>query len=312
MLHFKKIVFMLRLRNLIGLGIILLGGFLVYYLFIKSYDYQITFNAKTSPGTIFYAIRDWEETLERRKEITIIGSEGKHFSHIDQNLKIGDSIVSWNWRLKSVNDSVSNIRVRIKDLENSVATRVKNIFKKPPLERILISKVSNFKKGLDDHLKTYDVKIIGEDTIPKKFYAYMEIKSSLAGKARNMIANNGRIVEWLRQNEFELMGKPTMEVTHWDLERDSITFNFMFPVNEREDLPKDSLMKFKEYPSRMGIKAIYHGGYRTSDRAWFALYEYAQRHQFPVKAAPIEFFYNNPMNGGNKREWKAEVFMPLQ
>ena len=294
------------------LGILLLLGLLVYYLFIKPYDYQITFNAKTAPGTIFYAIRDWEEALGKRKEITILDSEEKHFSQIDQNLKIGDSIVSWNWRLKSVNDSVTKIVVRVKDLENSLATRLKNIFENPPLERILISRISNFKEGLDAHLKTHDVEIIGKDTIPGKFYAYMEIKSSLAGKARNMIANNGRIVEWLRQNEFELMGKPTMEVTHWDLERDSITFNFMFPVNERENLPKDSLMKFKKYPRRTGIKAIYHGGYRTSDRAWFALYEYSKTHHISIEPAPIEFFYNNPMNGGNKREWKAEVFMPLQ
>src|SRR5690606_7854512 len=218
----RKNNFMLRSRNFVGLGILFLLGFLVYYLFIKPYDYRIAFHAKTAPGTVFYAIRDWEEILEKRKEITVIDSEEEHFSQIDQNLEIGDSIVSWNWRIKSINDSVSNIIVKVKDLENSVATRLKNIFEKPPLERILISRISNFKEGLDTHLKTHDVEIVGEDTIPGKFYAYMEIKSSLAGKARNMIANNGRIVEWLRLNEFELKGKPTMEVTHWDVENDSI------------------------------------------------------------------------------------------
>ena len=77
-----------------GLGILFLLGFLVYYLFIKPYDYRIAFHAKTAPGTVFYAIRDWEEILEKRKEITIIDSEEEHFSQIDQNLEIGDSIRS--------------------------------------------------------------------------------------------------------------------------------------------------------------------------------------------------------------------------
>mgnify|MGYP003477840077 CR=1 FL=1 len=303
---------MLRLKNFIGLGILVLAGLLIYYLFIKSYDYQIKFKAITAPGTVYYAIGDWEEALGKRGLAEVIDSKGKHFSNLDQNLKIGDSIINLNWKLQAINDTVTQITVRIKDLENSAATRWENIFKKPPLEGILISKMSDFKKGLDIHLKGHKVDIIGMDTIPGKFYAYVEIKSSLVQKARNMIANNGGILGWLREHGFEIEGKPTLEVTNWNVEKDSIIFNYMFPVNELDSLPEHSLIKFKKYPSRKAIKAIYHGNYRTSDRAWFALYDYAKRNQIDIEETPIEFFYDNPMMGGNELEWRAEIYMPLK
>ena len=303
---------MLRLSKYVGLGMLLLVGLFVYYLFIKTYDYQITFNARTAPGTVYYAINDWEEALGKRGLANVIDSKGVHFSHLDQNLKIGDSIINLKWKLEGVNDSVTKITVRIKDLENSVTTRLENIFKKPPLEQILISKMSDFKKGLDAHLNRFKVDVAGEDTIPGKFYAYVEIKSSLAQKARNMIANNGGILGWLREHGFKILGKPTLEVTHWNVEKDSITFNYMFPVTEMDSLPEHGRIRFKNYPSRKAIKAIYHGNYRISDRAWFALNDYAKRHNLEVEMTPVEFFYDNPMMGGDELEWKAEVYMPIK
>lgn len=303
---------MQRLKKLIGLGALLLAGYLIYYLYIKTYDYQITLSAKTAPGTIFYAIGDWEEALQKRGLAEVIDSKGTHFSSLDQNLKIGDSIINLKWKLNAINDSVTRVTVRIKDLENSTATRMENIFEKPPLEGILISKMNDFKKGLDTHLKGHKVKIIGMDTIPGRFYAYVEIKSSLAQKARNMIANNGGILSWLREHGFEILGKPSLEVNNWNVEKDSISFNYMFPVNETDSLPEHDLIKFKKYPSRKAIKAIYHGNYRTSDRAWFALYDYAKRNGIDIDVTPIEFFYDNPMMGGNELEWRAEIYMPLK
>ncbi len=250
--------------------------------------------------------------MEKRNLAKVIDSKGERFSHLDQNLKIGDSIINFNWKLSAINDSVTQITVRIKDLENSVSTRLENIVKRPPLEQIFISKISDFKKGLDVHLKGHRVKLVGEDTIPGKFYAYVEIKSSLAQKAQSMIANNGGILGWLRENGFEIKGKPTVEVTRWNVERDSITFNYMFPVNKRDSLPVNRFFKFKEYSGRKALKAIYHGDYRTLDRAWFTLYDYAKGHNLDVEMTPIEFYYNNPMLGGDKLKWKAEVFLPLK
>ena len=50
----------------------------------------------------------------------------------------------------------------------------------------------------------------------------------------------------------------------------------------------------------------------TSDRAWFALLNYAQNKGIAVEEKPIEVFYNNPNMGGDELSWKTEVYMPIK
>ena len=61
-----------------------------------------------------------------------------------------------------------------------------------------------------------------------------------------------------------------------------------------------------------GLIAIYNGNYITSDRAWYALLNYADKNNISVDALPIEIFYNNPEMGGNALLWKTEVYLPLK
>ena len=47
----------------------ILGGFLLWYLIIKPYDYLVTFKVKTSAGTINQSIKLWNTSLENSSPI---------------------------------------------------------------------------------------------------------------------------------------------------------------------------------------------------------------------------------------------------
>ncbi|MEK6153300.1 hypothetical protein WIW50_08570 [Flavobacteriaceae bacterium 3-367] len=297
----------------IFLSLLLLGlAALVWYLFIKDHDYQIRFNEKTAPGTLFHQVNNWGLTMEKNGKIKILGIQKEPFSHFRQNLKVADSIIQLDWDFKAINDSVTSIRVRITDTENSLATRIKNLYTDPPLKNMFLSKIKDFKNGLDDHLRKHKVKIVGVDSIPLRFYAYAEASSSMTEKARTMISKNAEIVGWLTENNIKILDEPTLEVTHWDKQRDSIAFNFLFPVAETDSLPQHKDIRFKRYGGKKGIKAIFNGNYMISDRAWFALYEYGKRNNIALEETPVELFHHNPMTGGNELEWKAEIYLPLK
>ncbi|MEO0525866.1 MAG: hypothetical protein AAFZ89_01500 [Bacteroidota bacterium] len=300
-------------RKKIFLFISVLGlALLAWYLFVKTYDYQIHFSEKTAPGTLFYMVENWGLTLDKKNQLEILNTEKHHFSFIRQNLKIGDSLIRLDWSFESKNDSITNITVRATDMEHSMATRIKNLYTDPPLKKIFLSKFSDFKASLDFHLKEHKVGIIEEVEIPKGFYAYVSTESPLPQKANTMIAENSKIVSWLTENKIKILDEPILEVTSWDIENDAIRFNFMFPIRETDSLPLHDEIKYKKYGGQKAIKTIFNGNYMISDRAWFALYAYAERNKLEIEERPVEFFFNNPMEGGNALEWKAEAYLPLK
>jgi effector-binding domain-containing protein len=302
---------MSKYSKLTILTIFLLASAMIWYLFIKSYDYQISFHEKTAPGTVFYVIEGWTQALEKTEHISILESSKEHFSNIRQTLKMKDSTLLFNWKIESSNATNSKITIQVKDVNNSIRTRIKNLYTNPPLKQVLLSRTSQFKKSLDAHLKNHKVEINGYHDTPAKFYAYVSISSSLREKANQMILNNGDVVVWLKEQDIKVIGEPTLEVTSWNIDTDSIDFNFMFPIGEMDSIPQHTKIKFKKVKSRKALKATYHGNYRVSDRAWFALYEYARNNSIKIENKPLEIFYNNPMSGGDELTWKAEIFMPL-
>ena len=74
----------------------------------------------------------------------------------------------------------------------------------------------------------------------------------------------------------------------------------------------DDLIKFETLTSKKAIKAIYNGNYFGSDKAWFAIHEYARRNDINLFYEPTEVFYSNPFLGENELEWIAEIYMPIQ
>lgn len=300
------------MKKLVIIGISsFLAVSLIWYLFIKKYDYVVTFKEKTAPGTIFQGTIDWAENLKKTDSVDSKITFKQSFSSIIQELKTKDSIITFHWSYTGINDSITSVEVGVKDTKNSLLNRILLPFKANGIKQFSVSKLWDFKNSLDKHLKKHKVKIDGEVIMPEQFYAYVSIKSTLQQKAQNMIANNSYIMVFLKENNIKIIGKPIIEVVSWNIPEQKISYNFGFPIKKVDSLPLHKDIKYKSITAKKSIKATYYGNYKTSDRAWFALYDYAKRNNLKMIEKPFEIFYNNPFSGGNELEWRAEVFMPL-
>ena len=294
-----------------GVGI-LVSAIAIWYFFVKEYDYQIRFEKKTSPGTIFGHISKWTKTMSRSSDISILNTVATPYAHRKFDLKLKDSTLTMDWKIESTSDSTSRITVKIKDEEHRYATRLKNLITDTPLKKILLSQTSSFNTSLNDLLERHKVKIIGEADIPKRYYAYVSSKSAIDQKANTIIKLNIDILYWLKKHHIQITGRPALVTTSWEIPQDSISFDFMFPIQQRDSLPFHESIKYRTHGGGKGIKAIFNGNYRISDRAWFSLYEYAKRNTIKIETLPIEYFYNDPLEGSRDIEWKTEIYMPLK
>ncbi|MNF26101.1 Bacterial transcription activator, effector binding domain [compost metagenome] len=151
----------------------------------------------------------------------------------------------------------------------------------------------------------------GEGTSKETFVAYISLKSVLQEKARTMILNDPIITGFLNDNSIEIIGRPYLEITNWNLDKETIDFNYCFPVDKNTKIIENDQVKFKTLPAIKGLKASYFGNFRTSDRAWFALLDYAKKNNLELKNTVLEHFLSNPFNGGDEREWEAQIIIPF-
>jgi len=293
----KKVLSILLIGILVGI---------IWYLFIKPYDYVIRFSAKTTVGTINQSIKSWSSTL---KNIPTL--EHAEFNKVKQQFTFGDSTHIYTWKINAMSDSTSRIKVYIKDPDNSLANKLHIPFSKTAIEKRSDSIVNNFFVLLNDHMKRFKVSLDGESTTRANFVAYTPLKGLQIEKAKGMMYNYSLLSQTMLKNNIELDGTPFVEVTKWDIVTDSIEYNFCFPIKRPDHLPEHPEIKYKAYYEKKALKATYNGNYITSDRAWYALKNYADRRNIKVDLTPIEIFYNNPNMGGNELQWKAEVFLPL-
>lgn len=288
------------------IGILLLV-FLGWYLLIKPYDYRVTFEVKTTAGTINQSLKIWNVGLENSSPIN-----QESLSKLTQHIKINDSTYQYQWSISSLNDSVSKVKVYIKDLDHSLANKISIPFSHTDFEKRTLKTVSNFTDKLLEHLKKIKVKVEGESFSRSTYCAYIPMKGLQVEKARGMMKNYSLLTQVLSSDQVKMNGTPFVEVTDWNQQNDSIEYHFCFPIIKNDSLPKHPLIQYKQYQGVKALKAIYNGNYITSDRAWYALLEYADRKNIAIENKPVEVFNNNPNFGGNELRWEAEIYMPIK
>lgn len=237
--------------------------------------------------------------------------EKRNFDFIQQELKKGSTQMVYAWSMKSVNDSTTEVSVDIKEVKNSWYNKLTAPFISTPFKVEQIKKIKDFKAGLEEHLKEFKVKIDGEGETKETFVAYISLKSVLQEKAQTMIGNDATITGYLHANNIKIIGNPYVEITNWDRDKETVTFNYCFPVSTNATQVADSNVKFKTIPAMKGLKATYFGNFRTSDRAWFALLDYAKRNGIELENKVLENFLTNPFNGGNELEWETKIIIPF-
>lgn len=297
----KKIIFSI-------IALLVLG----WYLFIKQNDYIISFEEKTASGTIYQGVQEWATSRLKTDKESYTTLEKSKYNYIKQRLSNKKNVLEYNWQLTPVNDSVTKISVGIKDLNNSIYNRLTVPFFSTIFKKEQIKKISDFKKGLDEHLKEFKVKIDGEGQSQETYVAYINLKSVMQEKAQEMIANDATITGYIARNNIKIVGKPYVEINAWNQDKETLDFNYCFPVDKNTKIVDDPKVKFKTIKAIKGLTATYYGNFRKSDRAWFALLDYAKTHDIKLENKPLEHFLDNPFNGGNELEWKTEIIIPFQ
>ena len=287
-------------------GLLFIG--LIWYLFIKSYDYTIRFEAKTHPGTINQTLKLWDQTLDTVQKIKQEGS----LYQLTQKVKFGDSLHSYEWNIKPLTDSTSKVLVHIKDENHSLKNKIQVPFSDTNFEKRSRKTVLDLMENLNDHISKFRVTIEGEADIPSKYVAYIPIKVTQFQKAGGMMKNASYIEQTLLKNQVQLDGLPMIEVTDWNRKSDSLAYNFCYPIIHSDKLPSNTDIKYKRIYKKKALKATYNGNYITSDRAWYALLDYANANNIAVDATPVEVFFNNPNVGGDELNWKAEIYLPIK
>ncbi|MDG1571808.1 GyrI-like domain-containing protein [Robiginitalea sp. M366] len=296
---------MLKKTVWIVLAIALMAA--VGYFFIYPYDYMVRFTADTIPGTINQSVKIWH------KENGVPGSaiSQEDLRHLQEEVMVGDSVHSYQWEINPIDAETSQVIVKVRDRDHSLGNKWDVLFGNSLVERQSRRMVRTFAEELNAHLDLFNVSIVGEAELPSTFYAYVNLKTSQHGKAGGMMDNYMLLTELLMQNQVTLNGPPMIVVNQWDQQKDSLDFNFCFPIVRSDRLPQHPDVQYKRIFPERALKAEYNGNYITSDRAWYALLDYAREHNIPVDPTPVEVFFNNPTLGGDALRWKAEIYLPI-
>jgi effector-binding domain-containing protein len=290
---------------------VLISGFLFWYLGFKKSDYCIHFKAKTATITLFQGVEEWqkEQTKSQGAQIEIL--EKNNFDFIKQKYTKGTTVLEYSWEFEVINDSTTAVCVGIKEPKHSWYNRLTAPFFETKFKNEEIKKIKDFKTALEDQLSQFSYVLTGEKQTEAVFVAYISLKSVLQEKAQNMIGDDNIITGYLHQNNIQIVGKPYLEVTNWDMDHQKLAFNYCFPINKNTPYIASDAVKFKLIPAQKGLTASYFGNFRTSDRAWFAIYDYAKKHNIKLDYKPLEHFLANPFNGGDEKLWETKIIIPF-
>src|SRR3990167_7548772 len=160
----------IRKKIIIGFRV-LFSLFLVWYLFIKENDYRISFKVKTATGTVFQGIEEWSAARLPYDKESYTVLEKKNFDFIKQEMSKGNDRMEYTWDIAAVNDSVTKVSVGIKDLNHSLYNKLTAPFFNTAFKEEQITKIKDFKEGLNKHLESIKVKLDGEGTSKETFVA---------------------------------------------------------------------------------------------------------------------------------------------
>ncbi|MEN0049857.1 MAG: hypothetical protein AAF806_22540 [Bacteroidota bacterium] len=294
------------------ISLILLFTITIWYLFLKTNDFEVRMTISTAPGTVYKNVLDWNKGLNKGKSQSKIISKTP-FEHLLQRYQYEDFDLELNWTIEALNDTASTVLIGINDQKNPLEARIKKLFGASPLEAFLEQEFSGLHTVLLHHLEQFYVVIEGEENSPKAFVAYMNISCHQDQKADQMIINSPYINTFLKENGLTISANPFLEIVHWDRYTGMVNFNFCFPIELQEELPVHEEIQYKKVPPKKSLKATFYGNYSYTDEAWFALEAYRCKHQYQASETIVEVFYENPHTTGLRDiEWEAAVYMAMK
>lgn len=305
------------MKKTLSLFLTLLLLILIWYLFIKKYDYQFTMEGKYGPGTVYHEILEWKRLNPDISEDNIAVTQREPFKNLTQEIySFSDSPVEFYWEFEKKNDSLTDIVLNIRSGKNSMVNRLDII---NPFVR------SNYIDSLKQHLLAFRIRLKNEqkayriqindsivNTPALECICHASENIPVSGKAREMVNTIDVLEDYMLNNDLKLTGNPFVKILKWDRVENIIDFEFCFPVDLPQDVGPYGEVKFRQIPSSPALKAVFNGNYRLSHKAWFDLLYTAEKKNLKTDGLPLEIFFNNPnVESAPSPTWKAEIFLPL-
>lgn len=288
---------------LLGIGAMAL----VYYLFIRAFEYEVAFKAHTLPGDIIETIRIWDRSLPESEIISVDSLSG-----LDQKITWDGREYVYQWRFRHKNDTTTTVQILITEPGRTLANKILIPFTRQPIETDAYAIATRFYDILNQHLEITRVSVVGEAELKPKFCVCTTLETEQIAKAEGMMADFPLLTSFVTTFNLEPDGYPVVQVRRWNHNQGELAFDFCFPIVRRDSLPESPDLTYKEIGGEFALKAVYHGNYITSDRAWYALLHYARRNGYNVSGFPIEHFHHNPNLGVGEQEWQADVYLPVE
>lgn len=280
---------------------------LAWYLFIRPYEYEVNFKAKTLPGDLIETIRIWDRSMDNAQIIRV-----DSFSMVEQVFVWNQRSYIYRWHFNVINDSTTDVNIKISQPNNSLKNKFLIPFTDQAIEQDAREISYNFYDILNEHLEITKVTVIGEHVLAPTFCVCRSLETKQIEKANGMMKDYDFLTEFISDHNLEVDGPPIVKVIGWNHSLGELKFDFCFPIKRNTYLPEHQHISYREFNSEKVLKANYNGNYITSDRAWYALIKHAELNGYTRIGQPIEYFYSNPTLGLNEKEWKAEVYLPIK
>lgn len=292
-------------------------GAMLWYLFIKKYDYQFETTAKYGPGAVAYELSEWKNFKFASGNSDGITLNDQDFQTLIQRVALDSSeSMELRWELSRLNDSSTAISVNVLSPKNQLANRLAiiNPFQKSKFVDSLKQNLLSFKRELNDHQSLYKLTPLAQTVESPQLECVCSTSRNIpiTGKAGEMMATISMLENYILANKTQIDGYPFLKVTNWDREKDLIDFDFCFPVKNVDSLKPTSKLKLKKIPSQKSLKLTFNGNYRISHISWFDLLYIVQERGYEVNGGPLEVYYDNPRLDSDELNWKAEVYLPVK
>lgn len=281
----------------------------ITFLFNRPGDYQAHFTVKTTPEIAYYNILNWDTWNRKQLSSEIETLSKTPVRNISKKITLVDTTLIFNWEFKKVNDSITVVRAYVSDPDRKLYNRLTLPFSNTHFKNEVRENLFDIKERMELILKKFRYEFTGYHHFEKKSCVCINIKSTPRGKAMAMISTVTDLNQFVSQNNLKLDGNPFVVVHDWNEFKDSISFDFCFPIARTDAVPEHPEIKLKSVEGMDAVKTDFYGNYSISDITWHNLAEEAKRLGYKTNHKLIEVYFNDPHSGGNELEWKAEIFL---
>ncbi|MBT1703484.1 hypothetical protein, partial [Chryseosolibacter indicus] len=170
------------MRKISGILVALVLIALMYYLFIRPFEFEVKFKAHTLPGDIIQTIRLYNKSTPDTKIVEV-----DSLKSVKQSVVVGERAYIYNWSFESENDSLTRVKVQVSEPDRKFLNKLLVPFTTQSIEKDAVDNVKKIHEVLKSHLSITTVKIKGEAELDSSFCACSSLKTRQIEKGNGMM-----------------------------------------------------------------------------------------------------------------------------